>query len=364
MAVDVGRLDRILYTGAGKYETVSLRAKADDRVDPTGTDFLDYEQAVDKVRKLYADRQKGSSELTVTGALDAYEADLETRGGDTGNVSRVKMHLGDLANKVVAKTEAKEFRQWRDGLKESLALATINRTCNGLMAALNLAADLDKSIGANREAWRTGLQAIRNAEQSNNVVLGEPVIRRLIEEAKSQGDEFALLVEVLAVTGARYSQVGRLVVKDLQHRGAAPRLMMPVSRKGRGTKEISQKPIPITVALAEKLRKAAGGRPQTDSLLRKPSGEPWRKSDHSRLFRRVVEAVGLEPTTTIYSLRHSSIVRQILANVPIRVIASLHDTSVLMIEKNYSPHIADHADEIARASLLDMAAPMRKPAVA
>jgi hypothetical protein len=45
-----------------------------------------------------------------------------------------------------------------------------------------------------------------------------------------------------------------------------------------------------------------------------------------------------EPVTS-YALRHSSIVRGLLASVPIRVVASHHDTSVAMIEKNYSRFI-------------------------
>jgi hypothetical protein len=48
----------------------------------------------------------------------------------------------------------------------------------------------------------------------------------------------------------------------------------------------------------------------------------------------------------MYALRH---VRQLLANVPIRVVAMLHDTSVAMIEKTYSKYIADHADVLTGA---------------
>ena len=59
---------------------------------------------------------------------------------------------------------------------------------------------------------------------------------------------------------------------------------------------------------------------------------------------------------TIYALRHSSIVRQLLAGVPVRVVAANHDTSVVMIERNYSRYISDHADAVARAALLDTAA--------
>ena len=58
---------------------------------------------------------------------------------------------------------------------------------------------------------------------------------------------------------------------------------------------------------------------------------------------------------TIYSLRPSSIARQILRGVPIRVVAVMHDTSVAMIEKNYSALLADHSDAITRAALIELA---------
>ena len=46
-----------------------------------------------------------------------------------------------------------------------------------------------------------------------------------------------------------------------------PRLMMPVSRKGRGEKKIAQRPVPIPEALAKRL---AGRKGQ---LLKRPDGE-------------------------------------------------------------------------------------------
>jgi hypothetical protein len=54
------------------------------------------------------------------------------------------------------------------------------------------------------------------------------------------------------------------------------------------------------------------------------------------------------------TVRHSNIVRQLLANVPIRIVAVTHDTSVQMIEKTYSRHIGDHTDALARPALLDL----------
>jgi len=60
---------------------------------------------------------------------------------------------------------------------------------------------------------------------------------------------------------------------------------------------------------------------------------------------------------TLYSLRHSSIVRALLANVPARVVAALHDTSLQMLEATYSAFISEFGDSIARKSLLEIAPP-------
>jgi integrase len=270
----------------------------------------------------------------------------------------VRAHLPDaIARKSVKLVTTRDLRLWRDKLADELAPATVNRTANALRAALNLAADHDESI-ISRRAWETGLASIHDAEETRNVILDETAVRAIITGANGQSVEFGLLIETAAVTGARVSQLARLEMQDLQDSRSAPRLMMPGSRKGRGQKKIARRPVPITAGLAAKLHNAARGRPAKAPLLTKPSGEPWKKSDHSRLFARAAEAACLDPEeVTIYALRHSSIVRQLLAGVPVRVVAVNHDTSVVMIERTYSRHIGDHADAIARAALLDTSAP-------
>ena len=48
----------------------------------------------------------------------------------------------------------------------------------------------------------------------------------------------------------------------------------------------------------------------------------------------------------------------LLKNIPIRLVASLHNTSVGQIERNYSRFITEHhTDDLARASLLSEPAP-------
>jgi integrase len=344
--------------GGNRTEVIGV---ADDYENADGNRVLDFWQAQERVRALACGDSGTVStrSIRVGEALDAYEADLRTRGGDIGNVKRVRAHLTpDLRGTTVALLAAADLRRWRDGLIKSLASSTVNRTCTVLKAALNLAADHDERI-ANRRAWETGLATIPDAEQSRNVILGESDVRWIIAEAHAQSPEFGIFVEVAAVTGARVSQLARIEVQDLQADRADPRLLMPTSRKGRGTKKILRHPVPIPVELATRLQVLAEKRPAMAPLLLRPSGDRWRKSDHARLFRRAVKAAHRDPAeVTIYALRHSNIVRQILAAVPIRVVAVNHDTSVAMIERTYSRYIGDHADVLARGALLDTAAPV------
>jgi hypothetical protein len=53
-----------------------------------------------------------------------------------------------------------------------------------------------------------------------------------------------------------------------------------------------------------------------------------------------------------------------VANTPIRVVAAMHDTSVKMIERTYSRHIAEHTDALARRALLDTVTPVAGNVVA
>jgi integrase len=119
---------------------------------------------------------------------------------------------------------------------------------------------------------------------------------------------------------------------------------------------VERKPIPIPVGLALKLREAVGDRPGGDPLLLCSDGTRWRRLD--LLFRQAAGLAGLDPNVTGYSLRHSAVVRGLMSGVPIRVIASLMDTSTQMIEKNYSRYIVgDASDALIRRAMLDLGEP-------
>jgi hypothetical protein len=146
-------------------------------------------------------------------------------------------------------------------------------------------------------------------------------------------------------------------VRDLQDDRPDPRLMMPSSRKGRGAKKIAHHAVAIPVDLAARLRRAAGDRPGDAPLLVKATGAAWGKLDHARPFQGAAERAGLDKSVTCYALRHSDIVRQLLAGIPARVVAVVHDTSIAMLERTYSRHIADVADSATRGTLLDLGKP-------
>ena len=333
---------------------------ADDQEPADGGAVLTFWQAQDRARELARGRtgQDGDRPVTVIEALERYETDLQSRGGDPYNARRARLHLtGALAAKPVALLGATELRKWRDGLTTKLAPASVNRTRTCLRAALELAANHDPRI-TNRRAWKVGLAGLPDSQRARNVILDDATVRGIVEVAYARDHQFGLLVEVAAVTGARLSQLVRLEVGDLQ----SDRLMMPRSAKGRSrAKKHERVPVPIAPALAVALRRQAEGRALDAPLLPGANGSAGVHSDrarHRREFRATVAATGLDPdTVTTYALRHSSIVRQLVANVPIRIVATLHDTSVGQIERNYSRHIAEHTDALARRALLDLSVP-------
>jgi len=347
---------------AGGADWIKRLSLADDLEPADGAHVLTFWQAIDAARKTARSTSEdaGDRPLTVAEALDLYEADLRARGSDPRNASQVRGHVpAALATRLVGALTATELKRWRNGLlAKGMAPSSVNRTRTRLRAALNLVVAHDPERIPNAGVWKVGLAGLPDAHCARDVAFADVEVLHLIECAREVDPRFGLLVEVLAVTGARASQAARLTVADLQ----VGRLMMPTSRKGKARKTIRHYPVPIPAGLAMSLAVEAKGRLGTDPLLRDPDGEAWGHSDagfrQRRLFRDAVAAAGLDPDRiTPYALRHASIVRQLQRNVPIRLVAVAHDTSVAMIERTYSAYIAHHGDEIVRAALLDAAAP-------
>jgi integrase len=328
---------------------------ADDFEDADGANVLSFWEAQDKARKLPrgSDADAGRP-ATVAEAIASYEADLAARGGAIENAARILKHITPaLASKPVGLLTARELAHWRDQLLAAgMKSATLVRLAKAFKASLNLSARRDPRI-LNRAAWRDALSGIAENYTSRNVQrLDDAQVQAIVAAAYEIDPSFGLYVEVHAQTGARSSQIARLTVGDLLRNPA--RLHMPSSRKGKNRKA-SQHVVAITDSLAQKL---ASNRPAEAPLLLRADKQAWQSTqdgDHEGPYAKAAAIAGVDGTT-IYALRHSSIVRMLLANVPVRLVASAHDTSVAMIERTYSRYISNYADSLMRGTLLDFGA--------
>ena len=345
--------------GHGAYWTKGF-ALADDFEDADNKNVLTFHGAQDQAKKLARgeDGDGRTAPITIDAALTDYNADLISRAANPYNADWPRLHL---TNVLKAKPVAllKELKDWRNGLLATLAPATVNRLGRCLCAALELARQHDDRI-KNRQAWEDGLADLPDAQRSRNVILPDDKVSEFVSAAYGLDEQFGLLTDVLAVTGARPSQAVRLRVEDLHDHPARPKLMMPKSAKGggrkRSQKKLQQFSLPITTQLAARLNAAAKGRAGDQPLLLQSEGRPWGSNPgagYRREVAAVVTAIGFNPAVvTMGCLRHSSIVRMLLQNIPIRLVASLHNTSTTMIERTYSRFITEHSDDISRRALL------------
>lgn len=348
--------------GHSAYWTKRI-ADADDYADSDGKDVMTFFQAQDAAKKLARGGTDDSAPLTVGAALTAYEADLKARSSNPYNARWPRVHLtSTLLAKPVALLTSTELQKWRDSLLTKMAPSTINRLSGCVCAALELAAQHDQRI-QNKRAWDVGLAGLPDAQEARNVILSDQEVRAFVENVYALDDKLGLLTETLAITGARPSQAVRLRVADLDAHPIRPKLSMPKSAKGGGRNRAKKRherySVPITMQLAAKLKDASRGRAADAPLFLQSDGAPWGDNPgqtYHRKIDKVVTAIGRDPAeVTIYALRHSSIVRMLLQNVPIRLVASLHNTSVGMIEKHYARYIVEFSDDITRRALLHYA---------
>ena len=360
---------RAAVSGTGAWLVIAADGKggrwqkvfghADDKQPADGIAVFDYEQAANKARALARGDANAAADrpASIAEAIAAYEADLIGRGRGAYNARWVTHHLPrHLAAQPLSQVTSKQLRAWRDALiKAGMLPATVNRVLKPAHAAFNLAGKLDARIAANAQAWKVGLEMLRGTVKAREAVLSDKPVLAVVAASYDISEQFGLYVQAHAELGSRSSQIARCTVDDLLR----DKLSVPASHKGRGGGRGGHVPIPITLGLAARLRRAAAGRPAHAPLFVREDGTAWqpKKADHRHPFEMAARAAGLPAGTTIYNLRHSSIVRALRQNVPIKIVADWHDTSTAIIEKHYAKFITHHADDLIRAALLDTTPP-------
>jgi integrase len=195
-----------------------------------------------------------------------------------------------------------------------------------------------------------------------------------LDSAEAEDEDFGALVVLLAATGARFDQIARLTVADFQP--SARRVVVPVAAKGDAEKQIPHIAVPLTEDVVTRIRALTAGRPRHESLLlrwhhRQVAGDPtrgpaltWEKSERrpwrhagemARMWDAALAAAKMPEGLVPYCLRHSSIVRQLRAGLPVSLVARVHDTSEAMIQKHYGAFIIDVSEELLRKAAMPLA---------
>jgi integrase len=292
---------------------------------------------------------------TLREALDRYCDARSRRSGDHGANARWRLARYVLADERLAATPldrltARRIQAWRDALPATWAPTTINRIMSDLRAGIAAA----MPVRSLPPELRAALRVLPDVSEPRDIQLLSNVdLRRLLQAASEIDAQFGRLVLVLAATGARFSQVARLRVVDVQVQ--ARRIMVPASRKGRTSKPRGATAVPVGDDVLMQLQPALAGRHGHEPLLLKNTGEPWRQAVNMiRPWRRALAHAGLPANIIPYALRHTSIVRHLTAGVPTRFAALLHDTGTTPIERHYAAYIPSPVEQMARAAIIPL----------
>src|SRR3984957_12545385 len=391
----------------GNYKQVPVGV-ANDINDKPADGILTFEQAVRTAREAVARaRTEAASRAagpapTVRSAVESYVRERDARerrrtGRDVRSDAGTKLRRYVLGQEKRGNQEAIEaaplatvhlhalteddLLTWRDGLPEELKVTTKQRFTNDLKAALNaawprLSADRKKLNPTFLSIVKAGFKAERIDDDDqasvarDNQILADVQVAAILQAAREIDQEqgfdgdFYRIVVCLAATGARFAQVRRMRVGDIQV--AERRLMVPGSYKGRGGNGGSI-PVPMGDDVMEGLLPAIFGRP-TDAPLfeggihnqqpgsivwKKSERAPWKRGELARPWGAIPERAGL-PEVIPYAFRHSSIVRGLRKGLPIQQVAKLHNTSVKMIERHYAKYIATALEDLARTAVVPL----------
>jgi integrase len=375
------------YTGGQKYRQVTL-GTADDAICEGS---LSFEAAAKRAREHVTGYREaveaagGGTAATLRTAVEQYIAmrDARDRAREQRPVrSDASRRLGryvfddPLADLPLHQLTDAALRAWRKRLKPEFTPATVQRLSSDLKAALNafyvenrrgLPADFAETV---RIGLRSPPQEVPTEPKSYQAqMLTDQEVRTIVQASMEQDEtgDFGRLVLVMAATGARFAQVKRLRVEDVQPE--LSRIMMPASRKGKA-KRISYIAVRVGHDVLAALEPAVKGRDPSEPLLcrwrhvqisptnwQRVSRGPWYSpSEMLRPWHSASASAGL-PGKIPYALRHSSIVRAIRTNLPIRLVAALHDTSVVMIERHYGRWITEGLEELAARAIIPIVQP-------
>jgi integrase len=334
------------------YSTITL-GLADDAVEANGKTVLSFEQAEAKARAMVATPSSRPARLTVKEAMQRYFDFKRDEGQDTEDMEgRSRVHiLPELGSLVVAELTAEQLGRWRTGMADRPAQrrpkqgkpqyaeradtddkvrarrASANRILTLLKAALNHA--FDEGHVGNRDAWGRRLKPYRNVDKARIDYFQIAEAERLIN---GSAEDFRSLVRGALETGARYSELARLEVRDFNRDAGTLSVRRSKSDKPRH--------IVLTPEGAAFFTGHCAGRQGSERMFRHADGSAWKKSEQARPMRDACAHAKITPAVGFHQLRHTWASHAVMNGVPLMIVAqNLGHRDTRMVEKHYG-HLA------------------------
>ncbi|MCC7325560.1 MAG: tyrosine-type recombinase/integrase [Burkholderiales bacterium] len=319
---------------AGAYKRRSLGA-ADDVAPADGRDVLTFDQALQIANKPRSAQRVGN--MTVSAALTAYFDTIDSKHAAAYKAVADKHIVPALGGHRIDRLTKTQIERWQTGLLRDdpddpdvrrRSQDTANRILTHLKAALNLAFQDDANDIPTDSAWRR-VKPYRDVSRARQEHFDAAQVRLLVAKAATFDRQFADLIEVSYLTGARLGELSSADVRDFD----------PV----KGTLRVDGKTGPRIVTLTNeavvKLRRVTAERAPTAPLLPRTDGGRWRNTQN-RPMQKALKLAGLPAAASLYSLRHSYISRAIEAGMPLSLVSENCGTSLTMIERNYAHVLA------------------------
>lgn len=243
-----------------------------------------------------------------------------------------------LAKIAIQKLTKDHVRKWRERLEASPARVTrskvgeqtyrprspgsVNRDMTALRAALNEA--LDHGEALNDQAWRMALRPIDNADGRRNIYLDRDERRALLAKLPKDVEKFARGLSLLPL---RPGALAGLKVADFDAR----RNELTIGQDKSG----NERRILLPVETAAYFKEQARGKTPAAPIFARADGSAWNRDSWKLPIKAAVNAAQLPPTTTAYTLRHSTITDLVTSGLDLLTVAQVSGTSVAMIERHY-----------------------------
>jgi integrase len=245
-----------------------------------------------------------------------------------------------IRTKTNAKKRATKDVDLKDPEVTRRRQSTANRVLTVLKAGLNFA--YDEGRVASNDAWGRSAKPFRSVDGARVRYLTTEEARRLVNACD---DGFRELVRAALETGARYSELTRLVCSDFNADGGTVHIRRSKSGKQRHIVlsddgvEFFQS---VTVGRAgdvlmfQNVGRVKRSRERGDD---KDPGD-WRASEQRKLMVRAVTRAKIKPAISFHGLRHTWASLAVMNDVPLMVVAkNLGHKDTRMAEHHYS-HLA------------------------